>query len=80
MTDITNFFSQLIEQSKSIDIAEAEFKRLLIEDSELKTEYIDWCQSVGTSERHGFREFCEEYMASQNDIWEQLRDYDDQDI
>ncbi len=80
MEDITQFFAQLIEQSKSIDIAEAEFKRLLAEDSELRDEYSEWCQSRGTSERHGFREYCEEFMESQDNIWDHLRDYDEQDM
>lgn len=80
MEDITTFFSNLIEQSKSLDIAEAEFKRLLAEDNVLHEAYAEWCQSIGTTERHGFREYCEEYMESQDNIWEQLRDYDEQDL
>ena len=79
MEDITVFFSQLIEQSKSLDIAEAEFKRLLAEDADLQREYSEWCNAVGSSERHGFRDFCEEYMDSQDNIWDHLRDYDEQD-
>ncbi len=77
MDDITHFFTQLIEQSLSIDIAEAEFKRLLAEDADLQNSYSEWCASVGVSERHGFREFCEDYIDSQNDVWDQLRDYDE---
>ena len=77
MEHITQFFTQLIEQSKSLDIAEAEFKRLLADDEELRSEYSEWCSIKGTTERYGFREFCEEYIESQNDIWNQLRDYDE---
>lgn len=77
MEDITNFFTQLIEQSKSLDIAEAEFKRLLAEDECLHQEYVEWCQSIGISEKHGFHDFCEEYMENQDDVWNQLRDYDE---
>lgn len=80
MEDITSFFSKLIEQSKSFDIAEAEFKRLLCEDDELRQAYSEWCFSMGTSERYGFREYCEEYLESQDNIWDQLRDYDEQDM
>lgn len=79
MEDITQYFTQLIEQCKSIDIAESEFKRLIAEDADLKNEYSEWCISVGTTERRGFRDFCEEYMESQDNIWDQLRDYDEQD-
>lgn len=79
MEDITVFFTQLIEQSKSLDIAEAEFKRLLAEDADLQREYSEWCHATGCSERHGFHDFCEEYMESQDNIWDHLRDYDEQD-
>lgn len=79
MEDITEFFTQLIEQNKSLDIAQAEFKRILNDDQELKIAYADWCQAEGYSERDGFKEFCEQYIESQNDIWDQLRDYDDQE-
>lgn len=80
MEDITLFFIQLIEQSKSLDIAEAEFKRLISEDEDLHREYSEWCRSQGTNEKHGFHDFCDEYLDSQDDIWNQLRDYDDQDM
>lgn len=79
MEDITVFFIQLIEQSKSIDIAEAEFKRILASDPDLQEEYTEWCSDTGVTERYGFRDFCEEYKENQDDIWDQLRDYDEQD-
>ncbi len=79
MKDIVDFFTELIEQSKSLDIAEAEFKRMLHDDCQLKEAYSEWCQQEGTTERRGFREFCEQYMESQDDIWNQLRDYDEQE-
>lgn len=79
MEQLTQYFTQLIVQSKSLDIAEAEFKRMLADDPELRAEYSEWCASMGTTERHGFREFCEEYMESEDNIWDSLRDYDDQD-
>lgn len=77
MDDITRFFQQLIEQSKSIDIAESEFKRIVAEDEELKMEYTEWCHAVGSSERNGFRDYCDEYMQSQDNIWDALTDYDE---
>ena len=79
MEDITEFFTQLIEQNKSLDIAQAEFKRILNDDPDLKIAYAEWCQTEGYSERDGFKEFCEQYIESQNDIWDQLRDYDEQE-
>lgn len=77
MNDITSFFRQLIEQSKSLDIAEAEFKRIIADDIELKNEYSEWCNAVGSSERDGFRDFCDDYIESQDTIWDALTDYDE---
>lgn len=77
MDDITRFFQQLIEQSKSIDIAESEFKRIVAEDEDLKMKYTEWCHAVGSSERNGFRDYCDEYMQSQDNIWDALTDYDE---
>ncbi len=77
MNDITSFFRQLIEQSKSLDIAEAEFKRIIADDAQLKNEYSEWCNAVGSSERDGFRDFCDDYIESQDTIWDSLTDYDE---
>lgn len=78
MEDIEQFFIDLLNQNRSIDIAEAEFKRLIAEDSDLKAVYSDWCHEHGSSERLGFRDFCEEYRDSQDEIWDSLTDeYED---
>lgn len=75
--DITDFFRHLIQQSGSYDIAMSEFKRLIGEDSELKSSYLEWCESEGYSERDGFSSFCEEYIDTQDSIWSSLNDYDE---
>lgn len=80
MEDLEKYFIQLIVQSGSLDIAEAEFKRQLADDSELRAQYGEWCHATGTTERHGFHDFCEEYLENENNIWNSLRDYDDQEI
>ena len=77
MNDITDLFLQLIDQSGSIDIANAEFKRMISDDPELKEEYANWCHSVGSSEKMGFLDFCEEYLDSQQDIYNNLNDFDE---
>lgn len=77
MDDITDFFKSLIQQHRSIDIAEAEFKRMIADDDELHEEYRQWCTENGSSEKQGFFDFCEEYMESQDSIWESLNDYDE---
>lgn len=77
MNDITDFIKDLLAQHRSIDIAEAEFLRLMADDDELRLEYKQWCDDNGFTEKRGFLDFCEEYMDSQNSIWESLNDYDE---
>ena len=79
MEDITQYFIRVIEQAHSFDIAEAEFKRAIAEDPELRAEYRKWCRRQGSSEKNGFLDFCDEYMADRNDIWQSLNDYDDEE-
>lgn len=77
MNDITNVFNSLLEQYGSIDIAENEFKKLISEDENLLEEYREWCHAVGSSEKKGFLDYCEEYKQSQDSVWESLKDFDE---
>ena len=77
MEDITDYFVTIIEQNHSIDIAEMEFKRAIAEDDELREEYRAWCHQVGSSEKDGFMDFCQEYIDNRNDVWNALSDYDE---
>lgn len=75
--ELEEYFVRLIEQTKSYDIANAEFRRLLADDPAMQHEYTAWCQERGSSERTGFRDFWDEYIDSQRDIFDTLTDYDD---
>lgn len=75
--DITEYFISVIRQTPSIDMAEAEFKRLIADDEELRKAYREWCREVGSSEKNGFLDFCEEYVDGQNEVWDTLTDYDE---
>lgn len=77
MDELTYFFIELITQHRQIDIAEAEFRRLMEDDEELRVDYRTWCEENGYSEKRGFSEFCEEYLDSQDSKWETLNDYDE---
>lgn len=77
MTNITDLFESIIEQSGAIDIAIAEFKRMIADDSELRAEYKEWCEETGTTERNGFADFADEYVASREEKWDSLTDYDE---
>ncbi len=77
MDDITQLFDSLLQQYGSIDIAEAEFKRLMLEDAALHQQYSEWCLAVGSSEKRGFFDYCEEYKRSQDSVWDSLNDFDE---
>ncbi len=75
--DITQIFREVIEQTGSIDMAEAEFKKMIGEDDELHKQYREYCMEVGSSERRGFLDFADEYMDNQQSVWDNLDDPDD---
>ena len=75
--DITQLFNSLLEQYGSIDIAENEFKKMIAEDDFLREEYEEWCHTVGSSEKKGFLDYCEEYKSNQDSVWETLKDFDE---
>ena len=79
MEEIEDLFISIIKQSHSADMAEAEFKRLLVDDPDLKRQYKEYCREKGSSERNGFMDFCEEYMDGQDAVWDTLNDYDNQE-
>lgn len=75
--DITEFFISLIDAHGSLDVAEAEFKRIVADDSELQAEYRAWCEENSVSERRGFSDFCEEYLENRESMWDVLDEYND---
>lgn len=77
MEDLTEYFLQILRQSGSVDLAEADFKQSLVDDPELRRTYKEYCRELGTSEKHGFRDFCEEYISESNSVWQHLSDYDE---
>ncbi len=77
MEYLHEIFLSIIRQSHSLDMAEAEFRRQMVDDPELKRAYKDYCRENGTSERRGFADFCESYMEEQDEVWNTLSDLDD---
>lgn len=79
MEHITDYFRSLLDEYGSVDIAEAEFKKQIHEDSELRARYREWCHEVGSTEKNGFMDYCDEFFDSQETIWDNLKDeYDDE--
>jgi len=75
--DITEIFNRYLTDYPSPDIAESEFKKDIAEDNDLRSAYRDWCHEVGSSEKDGFFDYCDEYLQQQNDVWENLNDFDE---
>lgn len=78
MDDILDLFQQILSQSGSVDIAEAEFKKMIHEDNDLHQRYRDYCHEVGSTEKSGFLDYCEEYLDSQDSIWDDIREFEDE--
>ena len=77
MKPITEIFVEYLDNYGSVDMAESEFKKNIHEDSELRSAYRQWCNDEGSSEKNGFFDFAEDYLADRNDVWNTLTDYDE---
>ena len=75
--NLINYFNDLISQSGSYDIAQAEFERLVADDAELRDMYSQWCEENVYSIRKGFKIFCDECISQQNSAMDSLNDYDE---
>ncbi len=74
MENITELFEQILHHNRAVDLAEAEFKRMIADDDELHNMYREWCDETGHTERRGFLDFAEEFIANQNLVWDTLTD------
>lgn len=77
MDEIIEVFNNYLTTYGSVDIAEAEFKHMIQDDSHVRDLYREWCDSVGSSEKNGFFDYCDEYLDTQNDVWNTLNDFDE---
>lgn len=77
MEDLHELFLTIIKQSDSLDIAESEFRRQMVDDPDLRRAYREYCRENHTSERRGFLDFCEQYLDDQAEVWNTLNDFDD---
>lgn len=75
--NLIELFTEILQNAQSVDMAEADFKQMMVDDPDLKTAYKDYCREAGVSERNGFHEFCREYIEETNNVWDSLNDYDE---
>ncbi len=78
MINLTDLFHDILTNSSSVDIAEAEFKKMIHEDPELHAAYREYCHEVGSTEKRGFLDYCDEFIDSQESIWDDIREFEDE--
>ena len=77
MIDLLEIFDSIISQSRSVDVAESEFRKLLMDDEELRKAYKEWCNEEGHTEKRGFIEYCHQYYDAEESKWDILNnDYE----
>ena len=72
MIDLFEIFDSIISQSRSVDVAESEFRKLLMDDEELRKAYKEWCNDEGNTEKRGFIEYCNESFDAEESKWDIL--------
>lgn len=70
--DILDIFEHILQYARSIDMAESEFKRMLLDDPDLKIAYKEWCSEEGTTEKRGFVEYCARRFDEEESYWDTL--------
>lgn len=78
MTYMEDLLRSLIDQYRSIDIVESEFKRMLDEDSTIRNDYIAWCEEFGYSHKKGYREYIQQLFESEDSIWDSFIQFEDE--
>ena len=75
--EIKDYYITLLEQFRSVTVAEQELRRQMDDDPELEAQYLVWCEENDYSPREGLREFGTQYIEEREERWESLNDFDD---
>jgi len=78
MIEITEIFDTVLRQQQSLDVAESEFRRMLVDDENLRQTYRRWCAEQDTSEKRGFIDYCRQRIEEEESCWESLASHDDE--
>ncbi len=76
-SEITNVFRDIVSRSRSMDMAQRDFRRMMDEDPDLRKQYKQWCSEMGYAEKEGFAIFCYEYIDEMAGMWDIFDDNDD---
>ena len=75
--DITSYYISLLEQMRSVAMAEQEFRRQMDDDPDMRKAYAAWCKDNEYTQREGLREFGHRYMEEREERWQWLDNHDD---
>lgn len=75
--NISDYYISLLEQFRTVRLAEQEFRRHMEDDKDLEAAYLEWCEENEYSPREGLREFGIEYMENREEKWKSLDDFDE---
>ncbi|MBD5232068.1 MAG: hypothetical protein HDS66_07965 [Bacteroidales bacterium] len=70
--DITEIFDRVIDEQRSLDVADSEFRRMLVDDPELRRQYRAWCAEQEISEKRGFLDYCRQRFDEAESCWDAL--------
>lgn len=74
--NFTEHYISLIEQFRSVELAEQELRRQMDDDTSLRTGYYAWCEENELSPRSGLKEFGRAYIENREARWDMLEDFD----
>ncbi len=72
MNDISELLRALLDQFSSSHEAEREFVNMMNEDSQLKEDYMLWCDDMGYDNKTGYQDFIDEQMQNRDEFWEAM--------
>lgn len=75
--DISAYYISLLEQFRTVRLAEQEFRRQMDDDPNMQAEYIRWCEENEFTPRDGLSEFGTIYIEEREERWESLNDFDE---
>lgn len=76
--ELTDFFDNIWQQTRSLEEAQSLFSRSLIDDPQLKRQYRLWCADNDVSEKRGFADYCRLRLEQEESRWQTLcDDYND---
>jgi len=72
MTEISDIIDAILDEQHSLEMAESDFRLMLVDDADLRRAYKAWCAERGDSERRGFLNYAHERFEQEESRWDAL--------